>query len=83
LSAKGTSVTEHDLNGRRTPDVLTDEHKDGSLWINHRDEIWAWVQDDWRMLRNSGLWSGIGLYSGEWQMRAAGPFTEVDFAKLT
>lgn len=75
-------MAEHDLHGRRTPAVLGDEHKDGSLWINHRDEIWAWVQGDWRMLRNSGLWSGIGLYSGESQMRAAGPFTEVDFAQV-
>ena len=67
---------------RRRTDVLGNEHK-GSLWINADNEIWAWVQDDWRMLRNSGLWSGILLYSGEAQMRAAGPFTEVDFARLT
>lgn len=67
---------------RRQADVLGDEHKDGSLWINHNDEIWAWVQDEWRMLRNSGLWSGMGLYSGESQMRRAGPFTEVDYAHL-
>jgi hypothetical protein len=67
---------------RRQADVLGDEHKDGSLWINHADEIWAWVQKDWRMLRNSGLWSGMLLYSGESQMRAAGPYTEVDFARL-
>lgn len=68
---------------RRHADVLGDEHKDGSLWINHDDEIWAWVQGDWRLLRNSGLWSGMMLYSGESQMRAAGPFTEVDFARLS
>jgi hypothetical protein len=67
---------------RRHPDVLGDEHKDGSLWINREGEIWAWIQSDWRQLRNSGLWSGSLLYSGEAQMRAAGPFTEVDFARL-
>ena len=66
---------------RRTAAVLGDEHK-GSLWINRDGEIWAWVQGDWRLLRTSGLWSGIGLYIGESQMRAAGPFTEVDFALL-
>jgi hypothetical protein len=66
---------------RRKPDVLTDEHK-GSLWINPDGEVWAWVQHDWRMLRSSGLWSGVLLYSGESQMRAAGPFVEVDFVEV-
>ena len=70
-----------DVHGRRTPTALDDKHK-GSLWINRDGEIWAWVQDDWRMLRTSGLWSGMLLYSGQSQMRAAGPFTEVDFARL-
>jgi hypothetical protein len=67
---------------RRQADVLGDEHKDGSLWINRDSDIWAWLQGDWRRLQNSGLWSGLSLYSGESQMRAAGPFTEVDFARL-
>lgn len=71
------------MTARRQADVLGDEHKDGSLWINRDGEIWAWMQGDWRLLRNSGLWSGIALYSGKSQMRAAGPFTEVDFAKMT
>lgn len=66
---------------RRQAAVLGDEHK-GGVWVNRAGEIWAWVQDDWRMLRNSGLWSGISLYCGERMMRAAGPFTEIDFVRL-
>jgi hypothetical protein len=71
------------VSERRCAEVLGDEHKDGSLWINHDGEIWAWVHGDWRMLRKSGLWSGMGLYSGESQMLRRGPFTEVDFAKIS
>lgn len=62
-------------------DVLRDQHK-GSLWITRKGKVWAWVHGDWRMLRNSGLWSGMGLYSGEGQMKIAGPFMKVDFVAL-
>lgn len=66
---------------RRHTDVLREEHK-GSLWINPKGHVWAWVWGDWRRLRNSGLWSGLAMYSGEGQMKNSGPFIEVDCAKL-
>lgn len=66
---------------RRHVDVLRPEHR-GSLWINGKGRIWAWVNNDWRMLRNSGLWSGIALYCGEAQMKKSGPFVEVDWATI-
>lgn len=67
--------------GRQEVPVLRDEHK-GPLWITRKGKIWAWVHDEWRMLRNSGLWSGLMMYSGEEQMKRQGPFMKVDFARL-
>lgn len=71
------------MSERRCAEVLGDDHKDGSLWINPKGEMWAWVHGDWRMLRNSGLWSGMLLYSGESQMLHRGPYTEVDFVTVS
>ncbi|QFG14133.1 hypothetical protein I5G97_gp020 [Mycobacterium phage Curiosium] len=55
---------------RRQADVLGDEHKDGSLWINHDDEIWAWVQGDWRTPRTIFLTSRvIALWGNQFEDR--------------